>query len=201
MKSYSRGRRSRPHLTENMRKLCLTIFYLFLLTIGAFAQKNYAVFQETAINATRPEGWMMNMLEKQRDGLTGHIKVAGDPFDKEGWGEAPAKKMTDWAQYEQTGYWADGALRCGYLIGDNKLKQEVKDWINFQISNPDSTGFIGPKDISFLWPEVVFFRAVMAEYEATGDQRIIKALTRNYHSPKYANLNGAEGQDDFFKDR
>lgn len=184
-----------------MRKLVTLIVLLLSLMADASAQNNYAVFQETPVNATLPKGWLQNMLQRQRDGLTGHIQVAGDPFDKEGWGDAEKKKMNDWAQYEQTGYWADGALRCGYLIGDLVLQQKVKDWINFQMNNPDSTGFIGPKDISFLWPEVVFFRAVMAEYEATGNKKIITALKRNYHSPKYASLNGAPGQDEFFKDR
>ncbi|TDQ08093.1 beta-L-arabinofuranosidase (glycosyl hydrolase family 127) [Pedobacter metabolipauper] len=176
--------------------LCLSLGCL-----SAGAQNNFAVFQETPVNSLTPKGWMRNMLERQRDGLTGHIAVAGDPFDKEGWGYAENKKMNDWAQYEQTGYWADGALRCGYLIGDKALQEKVREWIRFQINNPDSTGFIGPKDISFLWPEVVFFRAVMAEYEATGDKKIINALKRNYHSPKYVSLSGAPGQDDFFKDR
>ncbi|MET1056921.1 MAG: beta-L-arabinofuranosidase domain-containing protein [Pedobacter sp.] len=170
-------------------------------SLQSIAQQNYAVFKETPVTSMAPRGWLQTMLQTQRDGLTSHMAVAGDPFDKEGWGEAATKKMDDWAQYEQTGYWADGALRCGYLIGDKALQQKVKDWISFQISHPDSTGFIGPKDISFLWPEVVFFRAVMAEYEATRDPKIINALKRNYHSPKYASLSGVPGQDDFFKDR
>ncbi|MES2456473.1 MAG: beta-L-arabinofuranosidase domain-containing protein [Bacteroidota bacterium] len=184
-----------------MQKIIKIMLSLLLGYTGALAQNNFSVFRETAVNASVPQGWMKNMLERQRDGLTGHMLVAGDPFDKEGWGYAEKKKMDDWAQYEQTGYWADGALRCGYLIGDKALQDKVKEWIRFQISNPDSTGFIGPKDISFLWPEVVFFRAVMAEYEATGDQKIINALKRNYHSPKYVSLSGAPGQDAFFKDR
>lgn len=184
-----------------MQKISTLLLFLSLGTFSAVAQNNFSVYQETAVNSTMPRGWMQNMLERQRDGLTGHILVAGDPFDKEGWGYAEKKKMDDWAQYEQTGYWADGALRCGYLIGDKALQGQVKEWIKYQISNPDSTGFIGPKDIGFLWPQVVFFRAVMAEYEATHDKKIIDALKRNYHSPKYVSLNGTVGQDEFFKDR
>jgi hypothetical protein len=163
------------------------------------AQPKYSVYKETAITDIHPEGWMHKMLEKQRDGLTGHIEVAGDPFDKEGWGYADQKKMTKWQQYEQTAYWADGALRCGYLIEDQALKKKVKDWIYYQINHPDKDGFIGPKDVPFLWPEVVFYRAVMAEYEATRDKHILQALEKNYRSAKYSTFNNEKSN--FFKDR
>ncbi|MBN2164175.1 MAG: glycoside hydrolase family 127 protein [Pontiellaceae bacterium] len=163
------------------------------------ARQSYAVFCESSVNSIKPQGWMLHLLETQRDGLTGHMQVAGDPFDKDGWG-APAEKIMDqWAQYEQCGYWADGALRCGYLIGDEALKQKVKGWIEYQITHPDENGFIGPKNISFLWPEVVFFRAMMAEYAATKDDRILQALKKNYHAPQYETFSSGDG--DFFKDR
>jgi hypothetical protein len=179
------------------RSLLLAI--ISLTALNSRAQENFAVFKEIAITNINPQGWMRKMLQTQRDGLTGHIAVAGDPFDKDGWGIPGSKKMTEWAQYEQTGYWADGALRCGYLIGDDTLKKKVKDWIYYQVTHPDQNGFIGPKDISFLWPEVVFFRSVMAEYEATHDVRILNALKKNYHSPQYTSFSSDEG--DFFKDR
>lgn len=177
----------------------LLLACISLIAVKGHTQENYAVFKEAPITSINPQGWMRSMLKTQRDGLTGHIQVAGDPFDKDGWGPPGQKKMTEWAQYEQTGYWADGALRTGYLIGDESLKKKVKDWIYYQVEHPDKDGFIGPKDISFLWPEVVFFRAVMAEYQATKDVKILNALKKNYRSPKYDTFSSEEG--DFFKDR
>ena len=85
-----------------------------LLLIGgstASAQTNKSVLQDIGIEGMKAEGWMKEALTTQRNGLTGHIQVAGAPFDKEGWGDATQKKMDRWEDFEQTGYWADGALR------------------------------------------------------------------------------------------
>lgn len=153
-----------------------------LLLIGgstASAQTNKSVLQDIGIEGMKAEGWMKEVLTTQRNGLTGHIQVAGAPFDKEGWGDAAQKKMDRWEDFEQTGYWADGALRCGYFIDDPELTQRVKEWIDFQIDHPKEDGFIGP-ELHNLWPHVVFFRVIMAEYSRNPSPRIIKALSNHY---------------------
>ena len=153
-----------------------------LLLIGgstASAQTNKSVLQDIGIEGMKAEGWMKEALTTQRNGLTGHIQVAGAPFDKEGWGDATQKKMDRWEDFEQTGYWADGALRCGYLIDDPELNQRVKEWIDFQIDHPKEDGFIGP-ELHNLWPHVVFFRVIMAEYSRNPSPKIIKALSNHY---------------------
>lgn len=153
-----------------------------LLLIGgstASAQTNKSVLQDIGIEGMKAEGWMKEVLTTQRNGLTGHIQVAGAPFDKEGWGDAAQKKMDRWEDFEQTGYWADGALRCGYFIDDPELTRRVKEWVDFQIDHPKEDGFIGP-ELHNLWPHVVFFRVIMAEYSRNPSPRIIKALSNHY---------------------
>lgn len=153
-----------------------------LLLIGgstASAQTNKSVLQDIGIEGMKAEGWMKEVLTTQRNGLTGHIQVAGAPFDKEGWGDATQKKMDRWEDFEQTGYWADGALRCGYLIDDPELTRRIKEWVDFQIDHPKEDGFIGP-ELHNLWPHVVFFRVIMAEYSRNPSPRIIKALSNHY---------------------
>lgn len=169
----------------------LLIAVICISNTHLFSQSN-AVFKETELSKIKPKGWLNTMLKTQRDGLTGNIAVSGKPFTFEGWGYAKDKKMDNWEPFEQTAYWADGALRCGYLIDDNNLKERVKKWITYQIDSAAIDGSIGPKDIKSLWPEVVFFRAMMAEYSATKDKKVLDALIRNYNSPKYAKLSGKE---------
>lgn len=160
----------------------LSSYLISLLLIGgstASAQTNKSVLQDIGIEGMKAEGWMKEVLTTQRNGLTGHIQVAGAPFDKEGWGDAAQKKMDRWEDFEQTGYWADGALRCGYLIDAPELTQRVKEWVDFQIDHPKEDGFIGP-ELHNLWPHVVFFRVIMAEYSRNPSPRIIKALSNHY---------------------
>lgn len=186
-----------------MKKTSTIIPILLLCLPVAAQQPDFSVFQESAISDIKAEGWMKKTLTTQRDGLTGHIEVAGHPFDKEGWGapEDGNRGMTRWEDFEQTGYWADGALRLGYLIGDGSLSREVKDWIDYQISNPAADGYIGP-ELNNLWPEVVFFRAIMAEYSVSHDPRIIEALSDHYkNAEKCKLLIKTDGYDFDFNER
>lgn len=165
-----------------MHKLISIIFSLVavsLATPSLSAETDWRVMSETQTGEVRAAGWMQSFLTTQRDGLTGHIEVAGKPFDQVGWGEENSRDSKVWSYFEQTGYWADGALRLSYLIDDPALRAKVRSWIDYQISNPASDGYIGP-DIENLWPHVVFFRAIMAEYSATKDPKIIEALSRHY---------------------
>ena len=83
-----------------------------LLLIGgstASAQTNKSVLQDIGIEGMKAEGWMKEVLTTQRNGLTGHIQVAGAPFDKEGWGDATQKKMSSRPATGQT-------VHCGVVI-------------------------------------------------------------------------------------
>lgn len=168
-------------MTIRFNSTLSTCLVSLLLTGGStvFAQTNKSVLQDNGIEGIKAEGWMKEVLTTQRNGLTGHIQVAGAPFDKEGWGDAAQKKMDRWEDFEQTGYWADGALRCGYFIDDQELVRRVKEWVDFQIDHPKEDGFIGP-DLHNLWPHVVFFRVIMAEYSRNPSPRIVKALSNHY---------------------
>ena len=173
-----------------------TLLGLFsFMCTSLYAQDFNGVYREADMSEIRASGWFKEMLETQRDGFTTHMKVMRGPYELEGWGPYTELRMDEWSKFEQTGYWADGALRCGYLIDDSLLLQTPKSWIYYQIENADEDGFIGPKHIANLWPEVVFFRAVMAEYTATKDPAIIDALVRNYHGPKYEDLMNAGNHD------
>ena len=146
----------------------------------------YTTFQSLPITSIAPEGWLRLFLENQRDGLTGHLDTTGWPFDSGGWeGNEPGKgpHASDdflWAAYEHTGYWFDGMVRCGHLLNDDFLIQKAGRAIEHVITNPSENGYLGPENMDELWPRAVFFRALMAEYSASGDKRILEALRRHY---------------------
>ena len=148
----------------------------------------FARLRELPVTAIRPSGWIRNYLEKQRDGLTGHLGTLGWPFDTDCWaGRDPGKgphipDLFYWAAYELTGLWLDGMLRCGHLLRDDTLIAQAREQILHALTHADADGHIGPRKVDNLWPRAVLFRALMADYPVSGDERIPEALLEHYLS-------------------
>ena len=147
----------------------------------------YAHFTPASLREVRPAGWLQDFLHRQSTGLTGNVAVSGYPYGYRFWGSQEDNTQGSydaWWPYEQTGYWLEGALKCGYLGGDTALTRQALSEIDFAIDHPAADGFIGP---DFLrekdrWPHTVFFRAVLAQYEISGDRRYLDALIRHYRA-------------------
>jgi DUF1680 family protein len=155
--------------------------------------QSWAKFNELPLNAIEPKHWLKRYLEKQRDGLTGYLEVAGMPFDSDGWMAddlKPGPANTNWWHYEQYAYWVDGMIRCGYLISDSSLTEKAEKQIDHVLHHADPDGYLGPGVLKPIrewhrWPHAVFFRAMMAYHSATGDDRIVEALAAHYLNSSY----------------
>jgi hypothetical protein len=147
----------------------------------------FAHFQPLPLAEVRPTGWLQEFLERQSSGLTGNVAVSGYPYGSKFWGSQDDDTQpsdADWWPYEQTGYWIDGALKCGFLSGDAGLYQQALDEVDYAIEHAAPDGFIGPDSLRDRdrWPHAVFFRAVLAQYEISGDKRYLEALIRHYRA-------------------
>jgi len=152
-------------------------------------KRNLRKFAELPLSSIRPYGWLERWLKKQRDGLTGHLEVAGYPFKGAGWGVRYRHKdrVPGWWPYEQTGYWVDGMVRCGHLLRDSFLLRKARRVFDFEFRLAGRDGFIGPdfmRKSHFWerWPHAVYFRALMAHHGVTGDRRIPDAIRKHYLS-------------------
>lgn len=146
----------------------------------------YAPFQELPLTAIFPQSWLKGFLVTQKNGLTGSIRAAGFPYNSIGWkGEValppgyPDFKL--WWPYEQTAYWIDGALRCGYLLNDRALIDSARSQLMYVLNNPAKGGILGPAHLNKnRWPHAILFRAMMAEYYANGRMDVINALVKHF---------------------
>ena len=157
--------------------------------------KTYAKYKELPLTAIHAEGWLRRYLEKQRHGLTGYLEHAGYPFNTPGWaacrsgtsGPGDHKGEEHWWPYEQIGYWVDGMVRCGHLLGDDFLLARAQKHFDHVLENADPDGYLGPKFMKTpgdcnRWPHAVFFRALIAHSDATADDAIPTALRRHFTS-------------------
>lgn len=165
---------------------------IYLLTIALALSvtckgQEYSVFHEGLIGNISPKGWLLEFLQRQKNGLTGHPEAMAYPYNSCLWaGEIPRVNENpdakDWWRYEQTAYYTDGLLRLGYLINDDSFIQKGEEGISYTIEHAQSNGRLGNSKIESLWPMAVFFRAMQANYWKTGDKKIVEALEKNYLS-------------------
>ena len=108
----------------------------------------HAKFQELPITAIAPNGWLRGYLQKQARGLTGHLHVAGFPFNTKGWAGPriiPPKDADAWWPYEQYAYWIDALIRCGHLLGQKSLINKAVKNFDYLLNSADPDGYLGPK--------------------------------------------------------
>ncbi|MBS1523219.1 MAG: glycoside hydrolase family 127 protein [Bacteroidetes bacterium] len=177
----------------------LTILFSFIC-INSFAQgsqsANYVYgraplrqnpYIELPLGAIKPEGWLREMLIRQKNGATGNL----DKLYPSVMGKRNGWLGGDGDQWERGPYWIDGLLPLAYILNDKELIAKVKPWIEWTIKSQQPDGYFGPaKDYSpepgiqrdnshDWWPKIVMLKVLMQYYSATGDKRVINLLT-NY---------------------
>jgi rhamnogalacturonyl hydrolase YesR len=166
------------------------IIFLGLLAVG-IAQvqpvmsprvKYFGHFSELSVGAIQPRGWIQKWLERQALGLTGHPENLDYPYDTcmyAGLIPLPAVKgkyWKEWWPYEQSAYFVDATVRLSHLINDPAISARRDANINFILDHSSGTNLGGSHA---CWPNAVVGRALMAEYSATGNQRV-EAVLQNW---------------------
>ena len=188
-----------------MAKHFLPLLFLLGLcqTLASQSARNqyYITNQEPLINqpytalplgAIRPKGWLLKMLETQRNGLTGKLDsmyalVCGP---NNGWLGGTGDS------WERGPYWIDGLVPLAYILNDAKLKAKAQQWIEWSIKNQRADGYFGPypfdeKKMAKIpgtqqtisedwWPKMVMLKAFQQYYTATKDQRVLQLMDKYF---------------------
>ncbi len=142
---------------------------------------------ELPLGAIKPQGWLKEMLLRQKNGATGNLDKLYPLVmnNRNGW------LGGDGDQWERGPYWIDGLLPLAYILNDKALIAKTKPWIEWTLNSQQADGYFGPlKDYSYehglqrdnsrdWWPKMVMLKILKQYYSATGDERVIKLMT-NY---------------------
>lgn len=140
------------------------------------------------LGAIRPEGWLREQLQRQADGLTGHL----DEVYPQVVGENNAWLGGDGDAWERGPYWIDGLLPLAYILDDDALKQKALRWVEAILASQQENGYFGPaEDHPFVyglqrgnahdwWPKMVALKILQQYYNATGDKRVVDCLRRYF---------------------
>ena len=102
----------------------------------------YAAFAEGLISDITPEGWVKEILVRQKDGLTGHPEAMSYPFDSCCWAgnlemsKNPHYWGSDWWRFEQSAYYVDGFSKLGYILKDDALMAKGKANVDYVLDHP-----------------------------------------------------------------
>jgi hypothetical protein len=179
-------------------KFSLSVVFAFCATT-AFAQMpevvhpraplKQDVYMPLPLGAIKPQGWLKEMLIRQKNGATGHL----DELYPQVMGKRNGWKGGDGDQWERGPYWIDGLLPLAYILQDKELIAKVKPWIEWTLNSQQPDGYFGPaKDYPYeqgiqrdnshdWWPKMVMLKVLQQYYMATGDQRVVKVLTGYFH--------------------
>ena len=134
------------------------------------------------VGQVQPKGWLREYLERQKNGLNGQLGTVSDWLDKDNNQWLSDQGNHGW---EEVPYWLRGYSSLAFILGDEAMKNEAKVWFEAVLKNVKSNGELGPSgtdgnpNIPDLWAKMPMLWALQTYYEATGDERVLSAMT-NY---------------------
>lgn len=144
---------------------------------------------ELPLGSIKAKGWLLEMLQRQKNGATGHM----DTLYPEVMGKRNGWLGGDGDQWERGPYWIDGLLPLAYILDDDELKKKVQPWIEWTLQSQREDGYFGPaKDYGYefglqrdnsadWWPRMVVLKVMQQYYSATQDKRVIDFMTKYFY--------------------
>ena len=181
---------------------CLGLVALCMTTIGLCAQSTVEIVDKPAMTAeggyraplhggflkklpvgqVQPKGWLLEVLNRQKNGLNGQLGTVSDWLDKNNNQWLSDQGSHGW---EEVPYWLRGYSSLAYILNDEVMKQEAKVWFEAVLTHLKANGELGPSgtdgdpNTPDLWAKMPMLWALQTYYEATGDDRVLTAMT-NY---------------------
>jgi hypothetical protein len=125
------------------------------------------------IGAIAPEGWLLNQLRTQADGLTGHLdEIWPDVGPDSAW---LGGKGEDW---ERGPYYLDGLIALALTLRSASLIAKAQVWVEAILGSQTADGWFGPASNMDWWPRMVAVKALTQYFDATGDARVLDFLER-----------------------
>ena len=162
------------------------LIVLLLVPVLLNAQTGYG---ELPLGAIKADGWLLEQLQRQANGLTGHL----DEVYPQVMGDSNAWLGGDGDAWERGPYWIDGLLPLAWILDDPALKAKATRWVEAILASQQPDGFIGPaEDHPFVyglqrgkshdwWPRMVAVKILKQYYTATGDKRATDCLSKYFH--------------------
>ena len=146
-------------------------------------------FQKLPPGTVSPRGWLRGQLERDANGLSGHLSEISDYLKYEGNGWVDPKSDSGW---EELPYWLRGYGDLGYVLNDPKIiRSKRTKWVEGILANQKPDGFFGPERLRYKadvkngdgdpWPHMLVIDALHSYYEYSGDKRAFDFMSKFFN--------------------
>lgn len=135
------------------------------------------------IGAIKPAGWLRENLNRQANGLAGHLGEISIWLTKKdnAW---LSKTGTGEYGWEELPYWLKGYGDMAYVLNRPDMLAETKIWLDGTISSQRDNGDFGPVVLQNgkrdLWAQMLMLFCLQSSYEHQPDPRILTLMTRYF---------------------
>jgi len=134
-------------------------------------------FIKLPLGSIEPKGWILRLLELQKDGLCGHLGEisAWLKKDKNAW-------LSEGGDHgwEEVPYWLRGYADMAFLLDDPEMKKETMIWIDAILNSQKANGWFGPGVNNDFWPNMLVLFTLQNYYEYSNDQRVISFMKKYF---------------------
>lgn len=140
-------------------------------------------FVKLPIGSIKPGGWLGETLNRQADGLAGHLGEISIWLTKKNnaWLNKDGKGDYGW---EELPYWLKGYGDMAYVLNRPAMLAETKVWLDGTINSQRDNGDFGPvvmrKGKRDLWAQMLMLWCLQSNYEHRPDSRILTLMTRYF---------------------
>ncbi len=142
-----------------------------------------AHFIKLPLGSIQPQGWILKLLELQKDGLCGHLGEISAWLDKEN--NAWLSEGGDHG-WEEVPYWLRGYSDMAFIFDDLEMKKETMIWIDAIFESQKEDGWFGPRYIAHgtqkldFWSNMVVLFTLQNYYEYTTDERVLSFMKKYF---------------------
>ena len=135
------------------------------------------------IGAIKPAGWLRENLDRQANGLAGHLGQISIWLTKKdnAWLSKTGKGEYGW---EELPYWLKGYGDMAYVLNRPDMLAETKVWLDGTINSQRDNGDFGPIVMKNgkrdLWAQMLMLWCLQSSYEHRPDPRILTLMTRYF---------------------
>lgn len=140
-------------------------------------------FIKLPIGSIRPQGWLLECLKRQRNGMAGRLEEVSPWLDKKdnAWLSPDGKGEHGW---EELPYWLKGYGDMGYVLRDPAVIREARVWLDGTLASQRPDGYFGPVNMTGgkpdLWPNMVMLWCLQSYYDYSGDQRVLPFMGKYF---------------------